>query len=870
MNFVGEHLLPGKLGHFFILLSLVSSLAASLFYFLSVQKKDPADQAQWKQLARIFFLAEVVSVFAIFGILFYIISNHFFEYKYVWQHSSKSLETKYLLSCFWEGQEGSFLLWSVWHCVLGLVLMRREKQWEAPVMSVLSFVQFCLATMIAGLTVFGEKIGSNPFVLLRNEFDLKAQIPLLNDPDNYRHYLNFITDGNDLNPLLQNYWMVIHPPVLFLGFAATVVPFAFAIAGLWTRDYKGWTARALPWSLFAAAALGLGIMMGAAWAYESLNFGGYWAWDPVENASLVPWLVLVGGIHTLLIFRHSGYSLHSTFSFLILSFLLVLYSTFLTRSGILGDTSVHAFTDLGMNAQIFMFLYAFIWMPAIVSAGTGRQKLFTLGLSVGLLVLAAFFPFVSFVSIIIAIALMLVNLNRHVPQLIRKEEATSSREFWMFVGSLVIFLSAVLIIGMTSIPVFNKLMTLITDKEKLIEPLAMGEDTVFAYNRIQIFVAVVLGLLTAITQYLKYKATDRKYFTKKILWPTVIAVAVSALILAFGGIDYRDHGIGYLGAIWLAIAGSVYAIVANAAYIWLGVKGRLQLSGGSIAHVGFGLMLLGILISSSKKEVLSYNTSGIFVPLGDGSKEKPGENLTLVRGLRTDMGAYWVTYERDSTHPEKPLWFYSLKFEDKKNNKAFTLKPNAFINYKGNEGLMANPDAKHYWDHDIFTYITSLPDPEKNAEDTTSFTPRELAVGDSLFYSRGFMILEDIVSHKNIPGSNMTASDSASVATLKVYAKSESVYTLTPILINKGGATFSEPDSVTAESLVVQLQKVDGRKVELGVKESESIMQYVTLKAYKFPFINLLWLGTIIMIVGILMSMVRRVQTNRTAAAGKL
>src|SRR5215217_2199894 len=168
MNFVGENLVPGQLGHFFILLSLVASIGASLSYFLSVQKKDEIEKQQWKKLARIFFIAEAISVFSIFGILFYVISNHMFEYKYVWQHSSRSLEPKYLLSCFWEGQEGSFLLWSIWHCVLGLLFIRKEKEWEAPVMTVVSFAQVLLATMILGVTVFGLKMGSNPFVLSRN------------------------------------------------------------------------------------------------------------------------------------------------------------------------------------------------------------------------------------------------------------------------------------------------------------------------------------------------------------------------------------------------------------------------------------------------------------------------------------------------------------------------------------------------------------------------------------------------------------------------------------------------------------------------------------------------------------------------------
>ena len=145
MDFTGEHLLPGQLGHFFLLLSFISSIGATVAYFISVQKgrrgNPLTEEAQWKKLARIFFITEAISVFAVFAILFYIISNHFFEYKYAWQHSSRSLEPKYLLSCFWEGQEGSFLLWSVWHCVLGLVFIFRQKDLVAPEMAVVSFAQ---------------------------------------------------------------------------------------------------------------------------------------------------------------------------------------------------------------------------------------------------------------------------------------------------------------------------------------------------------------------------------------------------------------------------------------------------------------------------------------------------------------------------------------------------------------------------------------------------------------------------------------------------------------------------------------------------------------------------------------------------------
>jgi cytochrome c-type biogenesis protein CcmF len=817
MDYTGEHLLPGILGHFFITLSLVASLVATFAYFKTTRSKNEADVSSWKTMARGAFMVEILSVFAIFGILFYIIYNHLFEYKYAWQHSSRTLEVKYLLSCFWEGQEGSFLLWSVWHCVLGSILIRKARNWEAPVMTVVSFAQVCLATMIAGIYFFNWRMGSNPFVLLRNEMDA----PIFSQAN----YLSLIKDGNDLNPLLQNYWMVIHPPVLFLGFASTIVPFAFAIAGLWTKKTGDWTKPALPWALFAAAVLGTGVMMGGRWAYESLNFGGYWAWDPVENASMVPWLTLIGGIHTLLIYKHTGHSLRATHFLFLITFNLVLYSTFLTRSGILGDTSVHAFTDLGMNFQLLAFLIVFL-IPSFV------------------------FYAIRYKSI---------------PHIV-KEEQTSSREFWMFIGSLIFFLTALFITIATSLPVINSIVPHIPIlKNYLKGNLSMGEDAVFSYNRVIIFVAIIIGILTATVQYLKYKQTDPQFFRKKIIAPTIISLSISTLVLAFGNINYQEHGLGFLGAIWFAMVCSIYAIIANTAYVWIGMKGKLNLSGGSISHLGFGLMLMGILISSSKKEVMSWNTSGIFVQLGEKNKitGEPGENLTLVKGLPTTMGNYNVTYESDSMHPKKPLWYYKIHFKNKTGNEQFTLMPNAFVNYKGNQGLMANPAARHYWDHDIFTYITSLPDPEKN-KDTATFKPQSLKKGDTAFYSNGYYILEDVTTQTNIPAGGLAPDDKVFTATIKVFSKNNTSYTSKPFLINKGGSFYPIQDTVTSENLIFQLNKADDNAAELGVKESNAIMQYITLKAYKFPFINLLWAGVIIMVAGIIISIARRVQLNRS------
>lgn len=817
MDYIGEHLLPGQLGHFFIVLSLVASLIATFAYFKSARSVNDEDAAHWKKLARYAFIIESFSVLAIFSILFYIIYNHLFEYKYAWQHSSRSLEIKYLLACFWEGQEGSFLLWSIWHCVLGLILIKTSKKWEAPVMTVVSFAQFALGTMIAGIYILGWKMGSNPFILLRDSGVLdNAPILHINGDVNLglrQDFMLSIKDGNDLNPLLQNYWMVIHPPVLFLGFASTIVPFAFAIAGLWKRKFGEWTKQGLPWALFSAAVLGVGIMMGGMWAYESLTFGGYWAWDPVENASLVPWLILISGIHTLLIYKHSGYSLRATHLFFILAFGLILYSTFLTRSGILGETSVHAFTDLGMNWQLLAFLLVFV-VPGFI---------------------------------------LFLSRYRDIPT-IRKEESSSSREFWMFIGSLVFFLSALVIIGKTSLPVVNKLLG---------TKMAPPENAEYSYNQVQIFVAIIVAVLTAITQYLKYKETGRKFFLKKILLPTGIAAVIATLILAFGKVNYEKEGAGFMAAIWIAVACSVYTIVANAAYIWLGLKGQLKLSGGSVAHVGFGMVLLGILISSSKKEVLSNNINGIPAPLS--KDESPRENLTLVKGLTVDMGKYWLTYEGDSAHPKKQLSYYKVRFKSKDGKEEFVLTPNSFVNYKGNEGLMSNPDARHYWNHDVFTYITSISNPDKKG-DTASLKPNNLKTGDSLFYSSGFIVLQEIKKKDSLPVDLFGRDGSLHEAKLKVHSKNGTTYSIAPKLAVAKGEVLALPDTVMAESLVLQLQKVNpDNSIVLGMKESNAVMDYITMKAYKFPFIRLLWYGVVITAIGIFISMIRRIQLNRSS-----
>jgi cytochrome c-type biogenesis protein CcmF len=804
MDYVGEHLMPGKLGQFFVVLSFAGSLVASLSYLKSANAKSSDEAASWKKMARFTFLLSSVSIFLVFAIIYYIVHQHYFEYNFAWEHSSKNLDPKYMLSCIWEAQEGSFLLWMMWNGVLGTILMFGARQWESPLLTIISFAQFCLLTMILGVYIFSFQIGHSPFMLVRQLFQ---EAPIFQRAD----YLSIpqMQDGQSLNALLQNYWMVIHPPVLFLGFSSTLIPFAFAVSGLWKKEYGSWTKTALPWTLFSCCVLGTGIMMGAAWAYESLTFGGYWAWDPVENASLVPWLVLLAGLHTLVIYNSTGHSLRTTYLFLILGFTLILYATFLTRSGRLGDTSVHAFVGSGLDLQLILLITIF-FLPAII---------------------LYFFRY---------------NQIPHVA----REENTWSREFWIFIGALVVFLSAIFIMIATSLPIINSIVG---------TKWSTGDDPKFAYNRIEIFIAIILGLLTATVQYLKYKNSSPSQVLKKLLPVTVIALIISVCVSVFGKVQYTEYGTGYQAAIHMALFAGIYSVLANAAYIFNSLKGKINMAGASIAHAGFGLLLVGILISSSKKEVLSHNTTGINLPFDPKTKENPLENLTLIKNVKTDMGKYYATYlSNDSMNATGNIIYFKVNFTDKKTGESFDLWPNLIKNTKGAENFSNNPDKQHYLDRDIFTYISYANILDKQ-RDTSGFKTYPAGLHDTIYYSKGMMILDTVLVNPTTDKYHFTSSDTALLAQIRVISRDSQQYMMAPILYVKDNMIHRIADTLYAQNLAVELGTVmNNKKIQLLIKESTDLVPFVSLKVYLFPQINLVWIGILIMMTGFVMSIVNR------------
>ena len=255
------------LGDFFIYTAVSCSVLSLIGYFLVWRGND-----QYRPISRNFFRVATASVVGALTVLMYLILTHDFSVAYVFSYSSTDLPLDYLISTLWAGQEGTFLLWVFYSGLLGLVMMRTAKRFEAGNMFILNLFLISILLIL---------IKKSPFELL----------PM------------FRAEGSGLNPLLQNYWMVIHPPIMFAGFSGVVFPFCFAMTALIERKYQTWAEAARRWTLFAWSLLGISLIMGGYWAYETLGWGGFWAWDPVENSSLIPWLFLTTQIHALFIKR---------------------------------------------------------------------------------------------------------------------------------------------------------------------------------------------------------------------------------------------------------------------------------------------------------------------------------------------------------------------------------------------------------------------------------------------------------------------------------------------------------------------------------------------------------------------------------------
>lgn len=457
--------------------------------------------------ARNAYAAFTTSIVAASGVLMALLLQHRFDVSYVNSYSALDLPFHFLLSTFWAGQEGSFLLWCFWGSLIGLFVWRSAKEQEAPVMVVY------LATFLGIVAILCKQ---SPFKLL------PPPVP---------------SDGVGLNPLLQDAWMVIHPPVMFIGFASLSVPFSFAIAALWKKRWDGWVTRAIPWALVSFVTLGTAILMGGYWAYKTLGWGGYWGWDPVENTSLVPWLFTVALVHGMFLQRVRKRHRKVNLILACASFATILYGTFLTRSGVLADFSVHSFIDLGITG----------WLVGIL----------------------AFF-------VLLSVALIAARW-RAIPVLEEEETGVLTRSVLFILGIAAFCALACVILLGTSAPLLTRLSG------------TPSQVAISFYGKTAAPAALLLLVLSGLVPFVSWKAAPLSELLRSARRSLAVGVAVLLLALVLGA---REPS-----SLVMLFAAGFAADMNLRAVLRKGRTGKLGGAGGYLAHVGVGIMMAGIVVS---------------------------------------------------------------------------------------------------------------------------------------------------------------------------------------------------------------------------------------------------------------------------------
>jgi cytochrome c-type biogenesis protein CcmF len=564
-----------ELGHLALILALLVALVQGVLPLIGAHK----GHAGWTALARPAAQTQFLLVAFAFGCLMHAFIANDFSVQYVAQHSNSKLPTAYRASAVWGGHEGSLLLW---------VLMLTG--WSAAV-SLLSR-QLPLAMVARVLGVLGlVSVGFLLFMLLTsNPFD---------------RLLPAARDGADLNPLLQDPGLIVHPPMLYMGYVGFSVAFAFAIAALLAgRLDAAWARWSRPWTNVAWVFMTLGIALGSYWAYYELGWGGWWFWDPVENASFMPWLVGTALIHSLAVTEKRGSFKNWTVLLAIAAFSLSLLGTFLVRSGVL--TSVHAFaTDPERGVFILGFLVLviggsltlFAWRASTVSMG-GAFALF-------------------------------------------------SRETLLLVNNVLLVVACGSVMLGTLYPL-------------LIDALGMGKLSVGPPYFNAVFVPIMLPLLflIALGPLARWKHADARDMAQRLTLSAVIAVAAGIGLPFLVGEWSPLVALGLLLAVWI-IASTAFQIRERLRSGWP----PRSFWGMHIAHLGMAVFVIGVtMVKGYEVEKDVRMAMGDTVAMGgyafrlDSVRQVQGPNYTAMRG---DVALLKDGVELRHLHPEKRNYFSS-------------------------------------------------------------------------------------------------------------------------------------------------------------------------------------------------------------------
>ena len=518
-----------QIGSFALLLSLALCAYSFLAGILALVNNGPGSERLGETARRagvasfaVVFLAAVVLVVAAF--------QNDFSIAYIFHHSNRDLPAPYKFATLWSGQEGSLLFWALLLSAYGLVLRLRYKT------DVRLFAY--ASVIIAAVQVFFLLLlnfAANPFGVMQ------GTLP---------------ADGTGLNPLLQYPEMVIHPPMLYLGYVGFTVPFAFALAALIMR-YPGekWIQITRRWTMVTWGFLTCGVFLGAHWAYSVLGWGGYWGWDPVENASLMPWLTGTAFLHSVMMQEKRGMLKTWNMWLIFSTFMLSIFGTFLTRSGVVS--SVHAFAQSSIGD----------W-------------------------------FVAFLAIIFATCLFFYVKNRSHLRSEHKLESLVSRESSFLFNNLLLLVACFTVLWGTLFPVLSE----------WVQGTKVTVGPPF-FNRVNIPVALLLLLLTAVGPLLAWRRTSVESLKRNFLWPAIGALALGVLLVALGMKPWQD--VSYFYSLMTIMLSALVAFTVISEFVRGGrVIGRhtsqnlfasmVQLAhrntrryGGYIVHFGVIVIMIG-------------------------------------------------------------------------------------------------------------------------------------------------------------------------------------------------------------------------------------------------------------------------------------
>jgi cytochrome c-type biogenesis protein CcmF len=552
------------------------------------------------------------------------------------------------------------------------------------------------------------------------------------------------------------------------------------------NDYKDWVKQSFPWVLASTAILGLAIMLGGYWAYGVLGWGGYWGWDPVENSSLVPWIIGVAAVHTLLIQLKTqspgsaGRYVKTNLILCIMTYVLVLYSTFLTRSGILGDASVHSFVDPGMT--VYLLLVLFIGTFTILGFGAIAYRW------------------------------------KYLEKTFQGEDNVLSRELALFTGAVALIASAIIIIAGTSAPIFGRSVEL------------------NFYNELNLPIAIIMGLLNGLSLMLKWKHTQGKNLWEQSRNSLIATTVLSLLVIIFGGITE-------LMAIIFTFS-SVFTLVVNAEIAYRVFKIKKQNLGAYVAHAGIAFFMLGV------------------ISTGGFTSE---QQAVLVQNQPQNVLGYDLTFKGYNTFDDGRKYAFDIEVSEEGN--ASIVAPVMFV-AEFNNSLMREPDIWSRMTKDF--YISPISYNENKNHDHGSNASTHITINKSETYD--FNGSKITFSGFNFPQDAMSAMQAGNEffigAELVVTGQGKS-FNVEPRMISKSGQKSFDPVEINDLNLRIRMTDLDASgTIKLALSElnapepdeSEATvpMPSLTIDASEKPFIGLVWLGTLVVTLGFVVSVVRR------------